>query len=571
MKRLTKGAGILCAVILACFHISAAAGKEAGNPTGLYADKDRLFITDNTNHVIYTLENGKTAIYAGKIGVTDIYGNPGGGYHDASLKGAYFQNPWAMTAYLEGYAVTDTGNNVIRYIKGNKVYTAAGNMAAGYKDGKAKDARFNSPRGITADDEGNLYIADTLNHVIRKMTPEGMVSTYAGGIGGYQDGDLSAARFCEPSGICWDQGILYVADTGNQRIRMIKDGRVTTISGNPVFYEGTQVYAGGWMDGSAKEAQYDNPTGIIARDGVIYVADTGNSAIRRIKNFRVTTLQRLMPGSKSLYPAQPSAFAFSGQKLYAADKFTGRVYSLKNSLWKSAADQRLGKLIKALPADVTKNSGPISINPTRKQVTIESLGDSLIPVTITKPGICKITVYGNRADKTLAVYKGTDKKEQAAALVLKESQYDGAVSAYRADALFTVNKAGTYYLLADKGAYGADIQVYSSQSRTLKEKAWMTGTNRNGQEGVYFKYQPEKSGTITIQMRFLNLNSTEKAGGSVVLCCSSKKESSQKLMASTDNGVNSKSFRVLKGKTYYFKAAAEGAFQIKGTFAAKKK
>lgn len=160
-------------------------------------------------------------------------------------------------------------------------------------------AAFNGARGVAFDSTGNVYVADTQNHVIRKITPAGSVSTLAGIVGtpGFADGAGLTARFNAPEGLCVVQsglnaGVIYVADTGNHVVRRISpDGLVTTVAGGVQLGAGVQGYVNN-INGS--DARFRSPRGITARaDGsVLFVADSGNHAIRRIDTVStaVTTL-----------------------------------------------------------------------------------------------------------------------------------------------------------------------------------------------------------------------------------------------------------------------------------------
>ncbi len=170
---------------------------------------------------------------------------------------------WAQTADATPYYFT----------------TLAGVSSIGSTDGTGSAVRFNGPEGVAVDGEGNLYVTDSKNHTIRKLTPAGIVSTLAGkpGMGGSADGVGSDARFEEPSNVTVDRaGNLYVADSGNNTIRKITAaGVVSTIAGKP----GTS----GSADGTGSEARFNRPCGLtVDNTGNLYVADTGNSTIRQI-------------------------------------------------------------------------------------------------------------------------------------------------------------------------------------------------------------------------------------------------------------------------------------------------
>lgn len=160
------------------------------------------------------------------------------------------------------------------------ISTLAGQAGlVGLADGPASSARFNTPSGIANDFAGNLYIADTANHVIRKLTPGGTVSTFAGlaGFNGSADGNGSAARFNSPQGVAVDgAGNVYVADTFNHTIRVITpNGDVTTMGGLPG--------APGAADGIGTNARFNTPTAVAVNViGTVYVADSANHAIRRL-------------------------------------------------------------------------------------------------------------------------------------------------------------------------------------------------------------------------------------------------------------------------------------------------
>jgi sugar lactone lactonase YvrE len=160
------------------------------------------------------------------------------------------------------------------------------------------------------------------------------VTTFAGtGKEGYQDGAADAAQFNQPTGLDWEDGALYICDTGNQRIRKVEDGKVTTFAGTAGYYlESDGIFEGGYQDGAAAQAQFTNPMGILVQGGIVYVADSGNGAVRMIKNGQVSTAVMNADPLAAVYPARPNGMAMLNGELYIADPFAGLVYSLQDAL-----------------------------------------------------------------------------------------------------------------------------------------------------------------------------------------------------------------------------------------------
>jgi sugar lactone lactonase YvrE len=179
-------------------------------------------------------------------------------------------------AYLNLYIVDSTAQRIFLLQRGGVLTTFAGSGTRGFSNGTGTNATFNNPSGIAIDFDGNLYVADTGNHCIRKITSSGVVTTLAGNIQGYSDGTGINSRFLIPYGITSDSsGMLYVVDSGNNRIRKITpEGVVTTVAGNE-----TALFA----NGTGTAASFNTPQGItMDSSGVLYVADTLNNTIRRI-------------------------------------------------------------------------------------------------------------------------------------------------------------------------------------------------------------------------------------------------------------------------------------------------
>jgi len=242
-------------------------------PFGLTIDQSgNLFVADQGNSLIRMITPGNiVSTYAG------TYAVQGAANGVDSL--ASFNRAFGVAADGSGNVyVADAGNNVIRLISPlGMVSTFAGTGIPGSADGK-DTATFDSPMGVATDQAGNVYVADYENHLIRKITPAGSVSTVAGkaGIPGFADGVDTVARFDLPEALAIDAaGNIYVADAGNDAIRKITpDGTVSTLAGNG---------SPGKANGSGKSASFNSPFGIaVDGSGNVYVADSGNNLIRKV-------------------------------------------------------------------------------------------------------------------------------------------------------------------------------------------------------------------------------------------------------------------------------------------------
>ncbi len=167
------------------------------------------------------------------------------------------------------------------------VATMAGSPEPGHRDGPAGAARFDGPAALACDSAGAVYVADSRNHCVRRITPGGLVSTLAGAAGeaGFADGAPTEARFSGPAGILLaGDGSLLVADTGNHRLRRVfESGEVSTIAGAETACDDVGRPLGGHRDGPAHEAQFRFPVGLaVSSDGTIYIGDAGNHCVRRI-------------------------------------------------------------------------------------------------------------------------------------------------------------------------------------------------------------------------------------------------------------------------------------------------
>ena len=258
------------------------------SPSGVAVDSaGNVYVADTGNSIMRKIT--PAAVVSTIAGIPGVSGY---GFSDGPGASARFTGPQGVAVDSSGNLyVADTDNHAIRKITpvGTNwlISTIAGSTNQGFADGMGTNAQFLYPSGITADSVGNVYVADTYNNSIRKITPIGtnwLVSTIAGSTNGnagfgFADGTGINALFNHPNALIMDNlGNLFVADTGNQCIRLIQpigsNWLVSTIGGSP-SYQGS-------ADGSGGAALFANPAGIVVDNtGNLYVADTGNNTIKR--------------------------------------------------------------------------------------------------------------------------------------------------------------------------------------------------------------------------------------------------------------------------------------------------
>ena len=259
--------------------------------------------------------------------VSTIGGGGTAGYKDGAAYTSLFISPMGIAVDSKGVVyVADTWNQKIRTIKNGQVATLCGSTQ-GYADGPIASAKFNYPHGLDIDAKDNLYVADWYNHKVRVIA-HGLVSTLAGTTKGDLDGSLATARFDQPMDVAVSQsGEVFVADWGNNKIKVIANGKVTTIAGS----------SSGFADGPASTAKFDKPFGVAVDSvGKVYVADLNNSRIRVISGGMVSTFA----GSQKGFADGPAASAKfndpfdvevdSSGKVYVADSWGFRVRTIAN-------------------------------------------------------------------------------------------------------------------------------------------------------------------------------------------------------------------------------------------------
>ncbi len=243
-----------------------------------------VYLTDTYSQTLQVINaEKKVTTLAGKTSTVDDYGMPVGGYKDGLAAEAMFNMPKGVAIDGKGILyLVDSVNGAIRTLD------QKGNVSTLIKG-------LNNPTDIVMGGEGELYVTETLNHRILKIVNQGQWEVLAGGgyktengelRGAFADGKGEGAKFNEPQGLAIDdEGNLYVADTGNQRIRKISpEGLVTTLAGSgEEFIENTPYYLGGYKDGEGKTAQFNFPLGLtVDKSKTVYVADSLNHMIRKI-------------------------------------------------------------------------------------------------------------------------------------------------------------------------------------------------------------------------------------------------------------------------------------------------
>ncbi len=288
-------------------------------PFGVTVDgAGTIYVADRDNHTIRKITPaGVVSTFAGLAGSS--------GSADGNGSAARFNFPLGVAVDNAGNLfVADTNSSTVRKITSSGAVSTFAGLAGsgGSADGTGNAARFNQLSGVGVDSAGNVYVADYLNHTIRKITPSRVVSTFAGlaGSGGSADGTGSAARFNFPYGVAVDgAGNAYVADSGNDTIRKITPSRVvSTLAGLAGSF--------GSADGTGTVARFGFPVSVAADNaGNAYVADSSNHTIRKITPSRVVSTLAGLAGSAGSTNGSGSAARFNNPSGVAVDS-AGNVY-----------------------------------------------------------------------------------------------------------------------------------------------------------------------------------------------------------------------------------------------------
>jgi sugar lactone lactonase YvrE len=266
---------------------AAATDAALNRPYGVAVDASgNLFVADSSNHRVRRVSASGV--------ITTVAGNGSGGYSGdgGAATSAQLNRPSGVAVDGAGNLfIADHDNQRVRKVSVSGVIsTVAGNGSYGYSgdSGPATSARLNSPEGLAVDAAGNLYIADSYNYRVRKVSASGVITTVAGdGIYGYSGdgGPAISAQLTLPEGVAVDgAGNLYIADYGNQRVRKVSaSGVISTVAGN-----GTQGYSGD--GGPATSARLYDPEGLaVDADGNLFIADTDNHRVRKVSPGGVIT------------------------------------------------------------------------------------------------------------------------------------------------------------------------------------------------------------------------------------------------------------------------------------------
>jgi len=354
---------------------------NTNSPSGLALDSQgNIYVTDfNTNKILKITPAGVSSVFAGS-------GNAG--KIDGIGSAASFSAPGGIAVDASGNIyVADQQNNSIRFISpAGEVKTIAGSGVAGANNATGLAATFNNPDGLAIDKQGNIYVADTKNNMIRKIATDGSVTTFAGsGAVGNADGLKTAASFNYPTGLAIDApGNLYVADYKNHSIRKITPaGEVTTIAGNG---------SPGSVNGIGSTATFNYPIGVVVdSNGNLFITDFANYLVREI-NLTGYTIDKPLPAGLVF---DPNTGIISGTPTAAtpAANYTITAYNAGGSSNTTINIQVSDVPLK--PSVITFNSLPSAVKNVIKPSVSSTNPETPVVLTSSNPAVAIITADGN--------------------------------------------------------------------------------------------------------------------------------------------------------------------------------
>jgi sugar lactone lactonase YvrE len=429
-----------------------------------------LYVADESNqrirYIAIPIDNSFTSFTATVAGNGDqgssIDSDCTNGKQSTTLS---LNNPVALAVLGTRLLVADSGNNRIRdyrgveicdfhgdpfTIVGDFIFAFAGTGDAGFSGdgGQALAALFDQPSGVAVGT--SVFIADTLNHRVRAVATGGTITTIAGnGTQGFSgdDGTATEANLDTPMAVAVDaSGNVYIADSNNNRIRVVSGGIITTIAGN-----GTAAYTGD--DGPATSASLNHPLGIaLDSDGTLYIADAGNHVIRRVSNGTITTVagngvaafsgDNGLPTDASLNT--PSGVTLLGGDLFIADTNNNRIRQVANSTI-TFPDQIVGTTSAAQTVTLSNTGG--------STLTIASIAPSAGDFTLADSGTC-----GNSFPKDISA---------GASCTMDIVFSPSAVGASNATFTLTDNAPGSPHILKTKAAGIGDGTTLSISASPL--------------------------------------------------------------------------------------------------------
>lgn len=288
-------------------------------PVQVVEQGGELYFIERDGHRLRRLAEQKVQTLAGRD--WDWWnGEFFGAYMDGVALASRFHHPQGLAPVGPAeWLIADTQNHRLRVMKQGWVFSWVGTGQAGLADGNPAVARFNRPHALVRGGAGQIYVADTDNHAIRMISPQGIVTTLAGnGQAGFVDGRGAAARFYFPTALALDaEGQIYVADTFNHAIRVVSpQGEVSTLAGTG---------HAGFREGAAREAQLDTPRGLTCGPaGTVFISDTGNHRVRILRGNRLETL--IGTGVAGFADGNPAVAKFNQPQGLSYDSRSSRLY-----------------------------------------------------------------------------------------------------------------------------------------------------------------------------------------------------------------------------------------------------